>query len=156
MSNPSLEVIQFLKSNGLKQVIRGHQCVSSGVEQFNNENLYTVFSASNYAPDVANLSGVLKLTSNGIEFFKFPPIRRLTSKEANYADFDASNYQSPLCHTAMRSFSKPYKIGGIMRPGSLSMSKKLISPSTGGGLYLKTIPIKSSKLNPNSSLINTN
>ena len=139
-------VTHFLKSNGLKQMIRGHQCVSSGVEQFHSACLYTVFTASNYAPDVANLSGIIKLSHNGIEFIKFPPIRHTRKTDSNFTDFDASTYQYPLCHSAIRSFSKQYRIGGMMRPGAQTLHKKLFSPST-GNLWLKTSPVRTSKAN---------
>ena len=139
-------VNHFLKSNGLKQMIRAHQCVAGGVEQFHNTSLYTVFTASNYAPDVANLSGIIRLSYKGIDPVKYPPIRHSRKNDSKFTDIDASSYQSPLCHSAIRSFSKPYRIG--VRPNAQTLHKKLYSPSS-GNLWSKTSPVRTSKNTPN-------
>ena len=76
----------FLLSNILKRIIRGHQCVKSGFFfHFNNECI-TVFSSSSYSKEMGNDSGILKLfqKDDKTEFISFPPLKRLKKIDTVY------------------------------------------------------------------------
>ena len=66
---------QFFKKNSLKLIIRGHQCVEKGIEILGKGLIITVFSTSNYQPNILNYSGILLFNENGTFLSKnFPPI----------------------------------------------------------------------------------
>ena len=54
---------KFLRANNLTHLIRGHQCVTHGVEFF-SENVITVFSSSYYNDEEENKAGVLLINEN--------------------------------------------------------------------------------------------
>ena len=54
-----LPLVDFLQSNSLKVIVRGHQCVNDGVVKFHRGLGYTVFSSSNYTDFAANSCGML-------------------------------------------------------------------------------------------------
>jgi protein phosphatase len=56
-------VLDFLAANGLKAIVRGHQCVD-GVQAISGMNLVTVFSSSNYG-GYDNRCGVLLIGNDG-------------------------------------------------------------------------------------------
>jgi diadenosine tetraphosphatase ApaH/serine/threonine PP2A family protein phosphatase len=58
----------FLTANGLKAIVRGHQCVD-GVQEISAMNIVTVFSSSNYG-ERANRCGVLFIAEDGQMFPK--------------------------------------------------------------------------------------
>lgn len=62
---------QFLKENGLKMMIRGHECHEKGyMYNFSEKNCLTVFSASNYC-DMGNRSSVAVIDKEGIRIESF-------------------------------------------------------------------------------------
>lgn len=79
-------VVNFLRNNNLKRLIRGHECVNNGIEILFNEKCITVFSASSYSCNMGNSSGILKIYQNEdkIEPIVFPPIYRLKKCDSNY------------------------------------------------------------------------
>lgn len=79
-------VVNFLKNNNLKRLIRGHECVINGIECLFNDKCITVFSASSYSSHMGNSSGILKLyeKSDTFEPIIFPPIPRLKKSDTNY------------------------------------------------------------------------
>ena len=72
---------EFLVDNKYKMLIRGHECVQNGIEyKFNNE-VCTVFSASNYCGISGNACGVLELIdANERKEHFFPPLPYLLRK----------------------------------------------------------------------------
>lgn len=54
----------FLVTNKLKYVVRGHECVENGVEMQLGRKMFTVFGASNYCKLSPNKSGILVLKSD--------------------------------------------------------------------------------------------
>jgi diadenosine tetraphosphatase ApaH/serine/threonine PP2A family protein phosphatase len=123
---------KFLTENNLTKMIRGHQCISTGVQQCDGMDLYTVFSCSSYTPDYANLSGVLKLTNGNIKCLKLPPLKKMPRSEAYFTDVDASVYQPPLFHPSISASTKFRKFGGpvlrtqgMMRKRNNNSSKKI-------------------------------
>ena len=105
-------VVNFLKRNNLKRLIRGHECVLNGVERLFNDKCITVFSASSYCCDMGNSSGILKLLSKSDDFevIVFQPIHRLKKFDANYYKVQAFNSDSNLSLHKMHSISE-YKSG---------------------------------------------
>ena len=55
---------EFLKANGLRSVLRAHQCVN-GVQTFAGMPLTTVFSSSGYSEDKRNKAGVVFVSNSG-------------------------------------------------------------------------------------------
>ena len=58
-------VVNFLQKNGLKTLVRSHECMENGVERIpvsESMNMYTVFSASNYSGG-DNYAAILIFTS---------------------------------------------------------------------------------------------
>lgn len=79
-------VVNFLKNNNLKRLIRGHECVTNGIEELFNRKCITVFSASSYSGDMSNSSGILMIYENEdkIRPIIFPPLHRLKKCDTNY------------------------------------------------------------------------
>ena len=68
----------FLENNNLHRIIRAHQCVYEGVEDFCYNKLYTVFSSSNYSSDMNNKCGIIKMFDDGkIKCYNFPALKIL-------------------------------------------------------------------------------
>ena len=57
----------FLQSNGLRLLVRGHQSIEEGIRYGLNEQVVTVFSASNYCNVMTNNCGVLQLLKDAKE-----------------------------------------------------------------------------------------
>ena len=77
----------FLDSNALKYLVRGHQCIQEGVELSLNDKCITVFSASCYAGTNKNMSGVLNYKSpEKYLAFKLTPLRYLERNDTNIID----------------------------------------------------------------------
>lgn len=89
-------VINFLKENHLKRIIRAHQCVKNGIEKLFNDKLITVFSASSYCKINQNSSGILKIyqKSTKIEPIIFDPLPRLKKSDTNYFRVESFNHQT--------------------------------------------------------------
>lgn len=89
-------VVNFLKFNHLKRIIRGHQCVKNGIEKLFNDKLITVFSASSYSKTNGNSSGILKIyeKTDEIQPVIFPPLPRLKKFDANYFRVQLFNHQT--------------------------------------------------------------
>lgn len=79
-------LIQFLKSNDLCRLLRGHECVNNGIQSKFNEKIVTIFSSSSYNYEMGNMCGIVKIFKNKDDFesIRFPPIRRLHKCDANY------------------------------------------------------------------------
>lgn len=78
-------VKDFIKDNGLKYIVRGHQFIEKGVETMFDGALVTVFSASNYKSEGSNNCGLLKVTGDGeIEGFYLPALPVLKREDASF------------------------------------------------------------------------
>lgn len=77
-------VFNFLKTNSLQRIIRGHQCVTQGYHEHFHSLCITVFSASSYARDMGNYSGIIKLNQKDdrVEFIKFFPLHQIKKIDA--------------------------------------------------------------------------
>ncbi|EAY17689.1 Ser/Thr protein phosphatase, putative [Trichomonas vaginalis G3] len=56
----AVAVMNFLRENNIKRIIRSHQCVNA-VEQHHGGTVVTVFSTSNYSKKSKNSSGILEV-----------------------------------------------------------------------------------------------
>lgn len=54
----------FMKANGVKIIMRSHECVMDGIEKFGNTNLYTVFSCTDYGGQYKNKAAFLLIKKN--------------------------------------------------------------------------------------------
>lgn len=81
-----MAIVDFLKINNFKRLIRAHECVNNGTDLKFNDKCITVFSASSYNYSMGNRSGVLKVVQKGdrIEPVSFPPLPRLSKSDADY------------------------------------------------------------------------
>lgn len=79
-------LVNFLKKNNLKRLIRGHEYVENGIEQLFNDKCITVFSASSYCKNMGNSSGILKVLKDddSIKPVIFAPFKRLKKCDASY------------------------------------------------------------------------
>ena len=59
---------KFLSENKLTSILRSHQCVADGLKEFHKQQVYTIFSSSNYAQDNngrGNTGGILQVLGAG-------------------------------------------------------------------------------------------
>lgn len=79
-------VVNFLKNNNLKRIIRAHECVSNGIEELFNKKCITVFSASSYSGENSNSSGILMIFKKDdlVKPIIFNPILRPKKCDINY------------------------------------------------------------------------
>lgn len=69
---------QFMESNGIDLIIRGHECVKNGCTYSLDDKVLTVFSASNYCGLVGNESGIVIIKRTGeLEMKRFPSLEYL-------------------------------------------------------------------------------
>ena len=108
-------VVNFLKNNNLKRLVRGHECVMNGVQCLFNDKCITVFSASSYSSNMGNKSGVLKLyqKNDTFECVSFKPLPRLKKCDTNYYKVQAfnSNENSSPHHSIISHSVSDYKSG---------------------------------------------
>jgi len=89
-------VSDFLAHFGLKKIIRAHQCVAQGVQDFANKQVYTVFSSSNYDEAIENACGLLYVDGRGaITAHAMEPIRQLRRADAAFASCFAQAKENP-------------------------------------------------------------
>ena len=79
----------FFEMTNMKKIIRAHQCVQLGVQRFHNDDLYTVFSCSNYVESSNNRCGLLFINPNlEIQPFSLPPGFYIERDKANIMIYD--------------------------------------------------------------------
>lgn len=130
-------VVNFLKNNNLKRIIRAHECVFDGVLELFNDKCITIFSASSYSPDLNNKSGILKLFKKDDKFEKvvFQPLNRLQKCDAIYYKVQAFNF---------KRFLLPKKLKSISNFGIFDLNKKETDKSK---LTISTINRKRNPIN---------
>ena len=81
-------VVQFNRTNDIKQICRSHQLVMVGFKEMFNENLVTVWSAPNYCYRCGNAGAVLELdedlTANVSVFGPCPAEERKKPEQDDY------------------------------------------------------------------------
>lgn len=79
-------IIEFCRSQKMEQVIRAHQCVSSGIENHLHGKVITVFSCSNYCDTCQNQGGYLYIENNQMNSFDLLPLTILKRSSALFKD----------------------------------------------------------------------
>ncbi|KAK8865169.1 hypothetical protein M9Y10_010704 [Tritrichomonas musculus] len=118
----------FLQKNSLKRLVRGHQYVSKGYQEFFPKKCITVFSASSYHYDMSNYSGILRLDQKNdrVEYINFFPIQKISREDVYYYKvngfFNHSDIK-PKCysiyHPIMASKTSTYNTSMRLLPKSL-------------------------------------
>lgn len=67
---------KFLDANNLRFLIRGHECVLSGISMMFDGSLITIFSASNYCGSSGNRSGIMRIDKGEMTKITYPPLAR--------------------------------------------------------------------------------
>lgn len=123
---------QFLQKNGLSMVIRGHQCVSEGVQTKWKGQLVTVFSASNYTGVTNNKGGIYKVNGPGQkdEIVRFDPIPRFTRenvtfrREGLYKSLDIPTTKSSHNPLVIESSRLPRINPGVFAKSTLTANRE--------------------------------
>jgi diadenosine tetraphosphatase ApaH/serine/threonine PP2A family protein phosphatase len=58
-------VVNFLRDTEFTRIFRAHECVMSGIEDFADTGLTTIFSASNYGGCTRNAAGMIMIDKDG-------------------------------------------------------------------------------------------
>jgi protein phosphatase len=105
---------------GLRHIVRAHQCVALGVEQFANGIVHTVFSSSNYQGPNSNACGLLYCDDSGTLMpYSLPPLAHLPRDQAV---FEQDGARRPL--------AAPSALPGVRR-GSIGLVQiPIVSSST--------------------------
>ena len=112
------EILTFLENNNLKAIFRGHQCISNGVENFLNSNMFTIFSSSNYCNFKNNKSGIIEiLEDNSFQIIQFDTLKNIQRSQVKFFKYN---------HNHIPDAFKRYDI----RKPFLSQNKKFISSKT--------------------------
>lgn len=89
-------ISNFLKESDLEILIRGHQCISSGVSLSNNKKVITIFSASNYCGTEKNLGAALLLASDHkMKIHTFKPLPNFKKTDFNFVITSMQPYHHP-------------------------------------------------------------
>jgi protein phosphatase len=71
-------VREFLAHFNVRVIIRGHECVTNGIELFAGDSVYTVFSSSNYQDSSGNRCGLIYASVEGeLRTFSLPPLTQI-------------------------------------------------------------------------------
>lgn len=77
----------FCRTTKMKHIMRAHQCVPLGIERFNGDIVYTVFSCSNYVDYDGNRCGLVFITEDGgIKSFSLPAITQIPRNQAAFTE----------------------------------------------------------------------
>jgi diadenosine tetraphosphatase ApaH/serine/threonine PP2A family protein phosphatase len=133
-------VKQFLEDNGLKYILRGHQCVD-GVLSARGMPVATVFSSSSYKGSGSNRSGIVKLSDGGnVDVVLFDPIAPLSRREADFfksVRAPAGEIAPPMTFSLTKSRGSPL-VGPIgQMPIQLVGSIKVPNPIGPAGMAPK-------------------
>jgi len=89
----------FMEANGLKRLIRGHECVIDGHKELFDGRLITIFSASNYCGVSRNSASVLMVNEEGnfttISMLPLQYLQRSAVQFVDYQDFSKTTALKP-------------------------------------------------------------
>ena len=98
-------VDNFLENNSINCIIRGHECVFEGIEKLFNNEVITVFSASNYCGTTDNKSAAIVIDEYSKLTYKvFQPFPYLLRSQVGYQKFEMVKLQT-LRKTIHSNFS---------------------------------------------------
>lgn len=85
---------EFMNTFSIKHIIRAHQCVQTGISRFNGNDVYTVFSCSNYAEASGNRCGLIFINSyTEILVFSLPPIDQLERNKTKIIKYTKDSFK---------------------------------------------------------------
>jgi protein phosphatase len=88
----SASLANFLATQGLKYLVRGHECVENGVEVQLERRLFTVFGASTYSGQGTNKAGIMIVRPDASkEIVVFPPIPYMNRCAASFVQSECQN-----------------------------------------------------------------
>ena len=137
----------FLDRNRLKCLIRGHQCVDTGVQEDFDGELITVFSASNYCGVTGNRGGVLVINKDGTTSGEmYPPMPHFPRERALFRNYESDEIENKRSVEIRSSLATPKKMVQSSRLPAISKSRPLttqknVTPKFGDA---KTMPRRSS------------
>lgn len=120
---------EFFKNTKMRHIIRAHQCVALGIERFDGDHVYTVFSCSNYVDSNGNKCGLLFITPNNqIQSFSLPTIKPLDRASALFVDLSdlATSHESLAMNLQMADIqeSKQKNSTPILLAHNIQIKKK--------------------------------
>lgn len=126
----------FLAHFGCDAMVRGHQCVTAGIQRFGDGCLYTVFSCSNYVDYTGNRCGLIFYGEDcKIAAFSLPPLQQVSRATSMKAAADG--FSAKLETTAQNSLALNLPVGrratfsGMRPPVPVLVRDSLIrSPSS--------------------------
>lgn len=124
-------VKNFLEENGLRFLVRGHQCKKRGFESSCGGRVLTVFSASNYFGVEGNRSAVLFIQPKGdYKTRTFPPFNEICREDANFLTIDEYRaHRNKRKVTSSHSNDRPFKNKRVNKVVRQNM--KLMNPEVG-------------------------
>jgi protein phosphatase len=128
----------FLNTNGLKVLVRAHQCVPSGVQFLGDMPVMTVFSSSNYYDAGSNSCGILAVTEeNELQPDTLEPLQRTVKREdvSFFTITRAPENDMSQLPFLVRLPSRP----GIVAPGLLRVSVNMLSSAEKNFLARKNL-----------------
>ena len=134
-------IIKFLNNNNLKKIIRAHQCVSMGVESF-NDLVITVFSSSFYRDD-ENRAGYLFIDNNS-EIFEnsLSPFLALKRINASFVDAPIRLMMKPIPGLLASRIPSPLQTAARMTVGYNNLQNKNRSRRSSSSATLALLPQK--------------
>jgi len=136
---------KFLSANKLKKLIRAHQCVSFGVEFF-NESVITVFSSSFYRDD-ENRAGYLVIGEDmEIQEFSLSPFLALKRTSASFTDAPMRLMMKPVPGMLAARVPSPLHSAGRLSIGVGSNQNRSRSRRSSSTATLAMLPIKNPKI----------
>lgn len=145
---------QFLKSSGMKLIIRAHQCVDEGISVFEKAPLITVFSSSCYGKSSENKSGVVVIDENNeTTTYSLPPLRKLSRDDILFFPMSKATTRksSAKIPRAIRSF---FSYNQLL--SKMTQKDFLLSAGRSESLPQLPKPLPASPLPPGNQAIPTN
>ena len=138
-------IAKFLKDTGMEQIVRGHQCITKGVQFLHAHNFVTVFSSSGYSGEKNNGGYIIVLPNHEIEKFVFFPIQPLSRDDASFFNVkrvhkyklkhsEENNNSRTLLNIAYVKAQQSHKEPNMLRV----LSKVRIGSLTTGGICSST------------------
>ncbi|EAY16658.1 Ser/Thr protein phosphatase, putative [Trichomonas vaginalis G3] len=126
-----MAVLNFLRANNLKRIIRSHQCVNA-IEKSHGSTVITVFSTSNYSKKSKNTSGILEVNGEGINTYIYDAEDQFKKIDASYRLIEAVE-RSPLCFNNKFNsvlMARPRKRRATVDEMQKSEQRKSITPQS--------------------------
>jgi protein phosphatase len=121
---------EFLDTNGLLLLVRGHECVNSGCHFMFDDRVVTVFSASNYGGMISNNAAVLDVAQDcQWTVQRFQPLQYLKRGAAQFGRIVNGVFR-PVIH--IKRITEPAQgRQGVARLPSLGQVPRLETPGRG-------------------------